>query len=63
MSMKIKELLDQGREIWNGQKLTLNQIIPCLGKVFGDICRWERDATKDKVVHTDENLKKEVRGH
>jgi hypothetical protein len=58
--MEIKSLLNQGREIWNGQKLTLSQIIPCMGKVFGDICRWERDAKKDKDKHTDEDLKKEL---
>ena len=58
--MRIKSLLKQGREIWNDQKLTLNQIIPCLGKVFGDICRWERDAIKDRDAHTDEDLKKEL---
>jgi len=58
--MEIKKLLNQSRKIWNGQKLTLSQIIPCLGKIFGDICRWERDATKDKDVHTDEDLKKEL---
>ena len=31
-----------------------------MGKVFGDICRWERNASKDKVFHTDEELKKEL---
>ncbi len=58
--MEIKNLLQQGREIWNGQKLNLGQIIVRLGKVFGDICRYERDAIKDKNVHTDEDLKKEL---
>lgn len=58
--MEIKNLLQQGREIWSGQKLNLGQIIVRLGKVFGDICRHERDAIKDKNVHTDENLKKEL---
>ncbi len=58
--MEIKNLLQQGREIWSGQKLNLGQIIVRLGKVFGDICRYERDATKDKNVHTDEDLKKEL---
>ncbi len=58
--MEIKNLLSQSREIWGSQKLTLAQIIPCMGKVFGDICRWERNAKKDKDKHTDEDLKKEL---
>jgi len=58
--MEIKNLLEQGREIWNNQKLSLAQIIVRMGKVFGDICRYERDAEKDKSVHTDEDLKKEL---
>jgi uncharacterized protein YabN with tetrapyrrole methylase and pyrophosphatase domain len=40
--------------------LSLAQIIVVLGKIFGDICRWERDAEKDKGLHTDEELKKEL---
>lgn len=31
-----------------------------MGKVLGDICRWERNAPKDKNLHTDEELKKEM---
>lgn len=58
--METKELLKQGREIWDPEKLTLGQIIPRMGKVFGDICRWERNAPKDKTTHTDEELKKEI---
>ena len=58
--MEIKNLLQQGREIWGEKKLSLSQIIVRLGKVFGDVCRWERDAIKDRVVHTDEELKKEL---
>lgn len=58
--MEIKDLLRQGREIWGGQKLNLCQIIVRMGKVFGDICRWERNAEKDKGTHTDEELKKEL---
>lgn len=60
MPMNIKDLLNQSREIWGNQKLNLSQIIIRMGKVFGDLCRWERDAIKDKNVHTDENLKKEL---
>lgn len=58
--MEIKNLLKQGQEIWNHEKLNLSQIIVRMGKVFGDICRWERDAIKDKEKHTDEDLQKEL---
>jgi len=58
--MEIKNLLQQSRDIWGDQKLNLGQIIVKMGKVFDDICRWERDAIKDKNVHTDDELKKEL---
>ena len=58
--MEIKELLRSGREIWGGENLSLAQIIIRMGKVFGDICRWERNAKKDKASHTDAELKKEL---
>jgi len=58
--MEIKNLLNQGREIWSDKRLNLSQIIVRMGKVFGDICRWERDAVKDRDIHTDEELKKEL---
>lgn len=58
--MEIQSLLQQGRDIWGQDKLRLNQIIVCMGKVFGDICRWERDAVKDESLHTDHELKKEL---
>ena len=58
--MQIKELLKKSREIWGDEKLSLAQIIVRLGKVFGDICRWERNEAKDKEIHTDEELKKEL---
>jgi hypothetical protein len=58
--MEVKNLLQQSRDIWGGQKLNLSQIIVRLGKVFGDICRWERDAKKDKSTHNDAELKKEL---
>ncbi|MEI8360913.1 MAG: hypothetical protein WCG01_02200 [bacterium] len=58
--MEIKNLLQQSQEIWSGQKLSLSQIIVRMGKVFGDLCRWERDAIKDTNTHTDEELKKEL---
>lgn len=58
--MEIKQLLNQGREIWQGEKLSLAQIIVRLGKVFGDLCRFERRAKKDEATHTDAELKKEM---
>jgi hypothetical protein len=52
--------LSLGREIWGKEKRTLSEIIVRMGKVFGDICRWERNAPKDESTHTDEELKKEL---
>lgn len=40
--------------------MSLAQIIVRMGKVFGDICRWERDAIKDKKTHNKQELKKEL---
>ncbi len=58
--MEIKKLLFLGREIWGEKKLTVSEIIVRMGKVFGDICRWERHAAKDEATHTDKELKKEL---
>lgn len=58
--MEVKNLLQQGKEIWSDGKLSLSQILVRMGKVYGDICRWERNAEKDKSAHTDEELKKEL---
>jgi hypothetical protein len=58
--MEIKELLKNGREIWGNRKLSLSQIIIRLGKIYGDVCRWERNEKKDQPFHTDEELKKEL---
>ena len=58
--MQIKELLRKSREIWGDEKLPLARIIVRLGKVFGDICRWERNEAKDKEIYTNEELKKEM---
>lgn len=58
--MDTKDLLKNGREIWGSDKNSLSRIIVLLGKVFGDICRWERDAVKDKTFHTEDELKKEM---
>ena len=58
--METKELLKISREIWGDEKLTLEQIIVRMGKIYGDICCWERNAKKDKNFHTDKELKKEL---
>ncbi|HEX8974313.1 MAG TPA: hypothetical protein VF817_02390 [Patescibacteria group bacterium] len=58
--METKEILRQTKEIWGDEKLTLSQMIVVLGKVFGDICRWERNYAKDAKTHTDDDLKKEL---
>lgn len=58
--MEIKELLNKGRDIWGDEKLNLNEIIVRLGKVFGDICRWERNYKRDEVFHNEDELKKEL---
>ena len=58
--MEIKDLQKKSREIWGPDKLELSEIIVRMGKVFGDICRWERNATKDALIHTDDELKKEL---
>ncbi len=58
--MNIQDLIKQSREIWGNDKLNLAQIIVRMWKVFWDLCRWERDAIKDKEVHTDDDLKKEL---
>lgn len=58
--MEIRVLLKDSREIWGDKKLTLSQVIVRLGKIYGDICRWERNEKKDQIIHTDEELKKEL---
>jgi len=58
--MSIKNLLKQGQKIWGDKKLNLSKIIIKMGKVFGDLCRWERNAIKDNDIHTEDELKKEL---
>ena len=40
--MTIKELENKAKKIWGDEKLPLAQIIVRLGKIYGDICRYER---------------------
>jgi hypothetical protein len=58
--MTIEEILQLERKIWGKRKLKLSEIIVRMGKVFGDICRWERNAIKDKDIHNDKELQKEL---
>jgi hypothetical protein len=58
--METKEILKNTREIWGSEKLELSKVIIIIGKVFGDICRWERNYAKDANTHTDNDLKKEL---
>lgn len=58
--MEIKDILKSAKKIWGDEKLTLSQMIIVLGKVFGDVCRWERNYAKDKKTHTENELKKEL---
>ena len=58
--MEINQILKRGISIWGERKLTLSEIIVRLGKVFGDICRWERNYKKDAPTHTEDELKKEL---
>ena len=57
--MEIKDLLEQAKKIWGNQPLPLSQMVIRLGKIFGDICRWERHANKDDHLHSADDLKKE----
>ncbi|MBI5346015.1 MAG: hypothetical protein HZB76_02585 [Chlamydiae bacterium] len=58
--MEIKELLGKARKIWGTEKQSVAEIIIRMGKVFGDICRWARNAPKDIDLHNDHELKKEL---
>ncbi len=58
--MEIKALLAEARAIWGEQRLTLGQILVRLGVDYGDLCRWERGADKDRGTHTQEEVKKEM---
>lgn len=57
--MEVREILKNSKDIWGEERLSLAQMIIRLGKVYGDICRYERNAIKDTDVHNDEELKKE----
>lgn len=58
--MQIKDLEQKSKEIWGEENLPLAQMLVRLGKIYGDMCRWERDDKKNTKTHTDEELKKEL---
>jgi len=57
--MTIAEILNQEQQIWNHQKLSLSQIIIRMGKVFGDICKYERNEKPSDRLN-DTEIKKEM---
>ena len=59
-SPTIAGLLAQGRGIWGSRRMSVEKIVIALGVGYGDIARWVRDAKKDKLNHTDAELKKEL---
>lgn len=58
--MEVKQILSDARAIWGDKKLTIDEIIVRLGVDMGDVCRWARHADKDHVMHTDDELQKEL---
>jgi len=58
--MKINQLLLKSKEIWGDEKLKLSSILVRMGVVFGEICRYERNDKKDKGIHNDTEIKKEL---
>lgn len=58
--MNINNLLSQAKDIWGGNKLSLDQILIRLGVGTGDLCRIARGAEKDREMQNDEEVKKEL---
>lgn len=58
--MNISELLIDARGIWGPEKMSLSQIIVRLGVDLGKLCRYERNADKDRASHTEEEIKREM---
>jgi len=50
----------ESRKIWPNEGFKVEDVIVRMGKVFGDICRWARNAKKDESTHTDQDLQKEL---
>lgn len=58
--MDIQQILKEARAIWDGDKLNLSQMIVRMGKVFGDICRYERNERTTDREGGENELKKEL---
>jgi hypothetical protein len=58
--VEIKKILENAKDVWGPQKLTLSEIIVRMGKILGDICKWKRNSPKDRETHNDYELKKEL---
>jgi len=58
--MEINQLLNEVRQIWGKRKLNLSQIIVRMGKVFGDICKYERNERITDRESGQDALKKEL---
>lgn len=56
--MTIEDLREDARAQWE-KPMSLSEIIPAMGTVFGDICRHARDKNEGKSV-SDSNLQKEL---
>jgi len=58
--MDLKDHLRDARAIWGEKKLSLSEIIVRMGVDFGKLCRFERNADKDRETHTDDELKRHM---
>jgi hypothetical protein len=58
--MDINSLKNEARATWGDGRLTLSEIIVRMGVDFGKLCRWERNADKDRDQHTDAELKRHL---
>ena len=57
--MNTQDSLKEERSIWGNKKQTLDHIVICMGKPYGDICKQVR--SKIETGNFDENeLKKEL---
>lgn len=53
-------MLNKAKDIRWKNKLNLDEIIVRLWVIYWDICRYKRNAIKDKDKHNEEELKKEL---
>jgi len=60
LSTEVGDLLAMGRLIWGNEKCDLDQVVVRMGKVFGDICRYGRNAKPSDRQDGEAELKKEM---